>query len=61
MSELEKAAMDLWRREWGEDPSGPLYGTGDTLEERWRSLSNDDRRYYTSCAISELRQAGQEL
>lgn len=56
MNYIEREAMDFWRQEWGEIPDGPLYGKGDTLEERWESLSDYDRNYYISYVESELKE-----
>lgn len=48
----DQEAMEGWRQEWGEDPEGPLYGRGDTLEDRWNSLSDRDRNYYRSSKVA---------
>lgn len=52
--EVKREAIEMWRQEWGEDPHGPLYGRGDTLEERWNSLSQEDRDYYISYIRDEF-------
>ena len=45
---VEETARRYWLEEWGEDPSGPLYGrpANGSPVERWRSLSETDRQYY---------------
>lgn len=52
--QLETKAREMWREEWGEIPDGPLYGTGETLEDRWESLSEHDRDYYRGCVRDDL-------
>jgi len=51
--EVKREAVEMWRQEWGEDLNGPLYGKGNTLQERWLSLSQADRDYYISCVRDE--------
>lgn len=51
---VEDKAIDFWRQEWGEEPNGPLYGKGETLKDRWESLSKYNKDYYRSYVRSEL-------